>query len=89
MLGHVHRVIKAKLAVPQFHTSRPGFLECCRLCQVIKVGLCVGIIFTYPIQAFVPFEIMWPVVEKRLQPLRYPVASELAFRSAVVFFTCT
>ncbi|KAE8740835.1 hypothetical protein FOCC_FOCC013627 [Frankliniella occidentalis] len=57
------------------------------LCQVIKVGLCIGILFTYPIQAFVPFEIMWPAVERRFRPLRYPVAAELAFRSAVVLLT--
>ncbi|KAK3930008.1 Proton-coupled amino acid transporter 4 [Frankliniella fusca] len=57
------------------------------LCQVIKTGICVGILFSYPIQAYVPFEILWPHIEKRFRPLKHPVAAEMTFRFAIVFFT--
>ncbi|KAE8749660.1 hypothetical protein FOCC_FOCC003647 [Frankliniella occidentalis] len=57
------------------------------LCQVIKTGICVAILLSYPIQAYVPFEIIWPSIERRFQPLKHPVAAELTFRFAIVLFT--
>lgn len=57
------------------------------LCQVVLVFICIGILLSYPIQAYVPFEILWPYVERRFHPLKYPVAAELAFRAVFVLFT--
>ncbi|XP_034243876.1 proton-coupled amino acid transporter-like protein CG1139 isoform X2 [Thrips palmi] len=57
------------------------------LCQVVVVVICVGILLSYPIQAYVPVEILWPHVERRFRPLKHPVAAELAFRSGLVLFT--
>lgn len=55
--------------------------------QVLRVSLCLGIMGTYPLQAYVPIEILWPAVERRLRPLRHPALAELALRTCVVLFT--
>lgn len=57
------------------------------LCQVIRVGVSIAILLSYPIQAYVPVEMIWPWIERRFRPLRNPVAAEIAFRSAIVLFT--
>lgn len=62
---------------------------CRSLCQVVVVVICIGILLSYPIQAYVPVEILWPYVERRFRPLKHPVAAELGFRTAIVLFTCT
>ncbi|XP_034255535.1 proton-coupled amino acid transporter 1 isoform X2 [Thrips palmi] len=57
------------------------------LCQVLRVSLCLGIMGTYPLQAYVPIEILWPSIERRFRPLRHPALAELALRACVVLFT--
>lgn len=57
------------------------------LCQVVVVGICISILLSYPIQAYVPVEILWPHVQKRLRPLKHPTVAELAFRFTFVLFT--
>lgn len=59
-----------------------------RLCQVIKVGICIGILLTYPLQAYIPIEIIWPGLERRYGPFKRPLLTEIAFRTAFVLFTC-
>lgn len=43
---------------------------------------------TFSLQFFIPIQIMWPFVEKKLGPFASPKMSELFFRAFMVFVTC-
>ncbi|KAK3921177.1 Proton-coupled amino acid transporter-like protein [Frankliniella fusca] len=60
------------------------------LSQVLMVGLCVAIMGTYPLQAYVPIDILWTPLSHRWRRsgcMPHPVIAELAFRSGLVLFT--
>lgn len=61
------------------------------LSHVLMVGLCLAIMGTYPLQAYVPVDILWPPLSRRLGGSgpcgRHPVLAELGFRSCLVIFT--
>lgn len=43
---------------------------------------------SYPLQFFVAISIMWPAIEERRGPLKYPMTSQRLFRVLLVLFTC-
>ncbi|KAK7791681.1 hypothetical protein R5R35_002051 [Gryllus longicercus] len=55
--------------------------------QCIKLAIALAILLTYALQMYVPVSIIWPGVEKRFGPFRYPVFAELLFRSLLVILT--
>lgn len=56
--------------------------------QCIKLAISLSIMFSYALQFHVPVAIMWPVVARRYEPLKYPVFAEILFRTAMCFCTC-
>ncbi|XP_046410654.1 proton-coupled amino acid transporter 1 isoform X4 [Neodiprion fabricii] len=57
------------------------------LSQCIKIAICLGILFSYALQFYVPVEIMWPLIINKFGPFRSPAVAEIAFRSALCIFT--
>lgn len=48
----------------------------------------LGILFTFALQFYIAIDIMFPTVNERLGPFKYPVFAELAFRTFFVLITC-
>lgn len=48
----------------------------------------LGLLMSYPLQFFVAISIMWPAIEERRGPLKYPMTSQRLFRVLLVLFTC-
>lgn len=56
------------------------------LSKVVQVLILLAILFTYPLQFYVPISITWPSISKRW-PSRYPVIMELLYRAFVALLT--
>ncbi|KAL3285189.1 hypothetical protein HHI36_019307 [Cryptolaemus montrouzieri] len=57
------------------------------LAQSVKIIISLGILLTYPLQFYIPVDVIWPVVLRNIGDLKYPVAGELIFRTILVLFT--
>ncbi|XP_072931412.1 proton-coupled amino acid transporter-like protein acs isoform X2 [Epargyreus clarus] len=55
---------------------------------VVQGLIALAMLFTYPLQFYVPIAIMWPGLRKKYAKT-YPVAKELGFRALMVMFTFT
>lgn len=55
---------------------------------IVQGILALGIIFTYPIQFYVPVEIIWPGIKEKYGPFESPKTLEMSLRVALVFVTC-
>ncbi|XP_058790606.1 proton-coupled amino acid transporter 1 isoform X2 [Phymastichus coffea] len=55
--------------------------------QCIKLAISLSILLTYALQFYVPIAIMWPEFERQFGPCRWPVASEIMFRTTLCFIT--
>lgn len=58
------------------------------LAQTVKMVVSFGLLLTYPLQFFVAIQIMWPAIEEKFGPLRYPLPTQLLFRILMVLMTC-
>ncbi|KAJ1525408.1 hypothetical protein ONE63_010222 [Megalurothrips usitatus] len=57
-------------------------------CQVLRIGLCLGILGTFPLQAYVPVDIMRGALQSRLGKTRLsPARAELCLRALIVLLT--
>ncbi|KAF2892777.1 hypothetical protein ILUMI_13394 [Ignelater luminosus] len=57
------------------------------LAQCVKVMISLGILFTFALQFYIPIDIMFPAINERFGPFKYPVFAELAFRTLFVLIT--
>ncbi|KAG4068669.1 hypothetical protein HA402_002360 [Bradysia odoriphaga] len=57
------------------------------LAQVVKVTVSLGMWLTFPLQFFVPIQIMWPQINQRFGPFKNPLRYELLFRTLMVMIT--
>ncbi|XP_011056048.1 PREDICTED: proton-coupled amino acid transporter 1-like isoform X3 [Acromyrmex echinatior] len=55
--------------------------------QCIKIAISLSILLTYALQFYVPIAIMWPGIVDRFGPFRWPVFTEILFRSTMCFIT--
>ncbi|XP_071050080.1 proton-coupled amino acid transporter 1-like [Onthophagus taurus] len=55
--------------------------------EILITSVCILVILTYPLQMYIPVNIMWPLVTNRFGPFKRPLFSELCFRSLLVAFT--
>ncbi|XP_029172043.1 proton-coupled amino acid transporter 2-like isoform X2 [Nylanderia fulva] len=55
--------------------------------QCIKTAISLSILLTYALQFYVPIAIMWPGIVNRFGPFKWPVLTEIIFRSAICFIT--
>ncbi|XP_043501944.1 proton-coupled amino acid transporter 1-like isoform X1 [Polistes fuscatus] len=55
--------------------------------QCIKLAISLSILLTYALQFYVPIAIMWPGIVEQFGPFKWPVVSEIVFRSTVCFVT--
>lgn len=60
-----------------------------RLAQVVKITVSLGMWLTFPLQFFVPIQIIWPHIQQKFGPFKNPMKYELLFRSFMVLLTCT
>lgn len=49
--------------------------------------VCLGLLMTYPLQLFVAVQIMWSPIEEKFGPLKFPIISQLIFRTLLVLGT--
>ncbi|KAJ2954653.1 hypothetical protein O0L34_g2948 [Tuta absoluta] len=61
---------------------RPGHV----LSNVVQGVIAIAMLFTYPLQFYVPVKITWPALQKRLGAAS-PVAKELGYRALLVLLT--
>jgi solute carrier family 36 (proton-coupled amino acid transporter) len=54
----------------------------------VKIIISIGVLLGYALQFFIAIEIMWPGVMKKYGPYKHPYASQLVFRTLMVFVTC-
>lgn len=57
------------------------------LAQVVKITVSLGMWLTFPLQFFVPIQIMWPQINNRFGPFKNPLRYELLFRTLMVLIT--
>lgn len=57
------------------------------LAQTVKLMVCLGLLMTYPLQLFVAIQIMWSPIEEKFGPLKFPIYSQLIFRTLIVLGT--
>ncbi|XP_043678575.1 proton-coupled amino acid transporter 2-like isoform X2 [Vespula pensylvanica] len=55
--------------------------------QCIKLAISLSILLTYALQFYVPIAIIWPGIVEQFGPFKWPVISEIVFRSALCFLT--
>ncbi|XP_046833399.1 proton-coupled amino acid transporter 2-like isoform X1 [Vespa crabro] len=55
--------------------------------QCIKLAISLSILLTYALQFYVPIAIIWPGIVEQFGPFKWPVFSEIVFRSALCFLT--
>ncbi|XP_047363406.1 proton-coupled amino acid transporter 2-like isoform X6 [Vespa velutina] len=55
--------------------------------QCIKLAISLSILLTYALQFYVPIAIIWPGIVEQFGPFKWPVLSEIVFRSALCFLT--
>lgn len=55
--------------------------------QCIKIAISLSILLTYALQFYVPIAIMWPGIVEQFGPFKWPVLTEIIFRSAMCFVT--
>lgn len=60
----------------------------CRLAQVVKITVSLGMWLTFPLQFFIAIQIIWPHIDQKFGPYKSP-AYELMFRTFMVLLTCT
>lgn len=60
----------------------------CRLAQIVKITVSLGMWLTFPLQFFVPIQIIWPHIQQKFGPFKNPVKYELMFRTIMVLLTC-
>ncbi|CAO1412560.1 unnamed protein product [Diamesa hyperborea] len=59
-----------------------------KLAQCLKIMIATGVGLGYCIQLFVPVQILYPMIRRRMKCLdRYPYVGELIFRAILVLFT--
>lgn len=54
---------------------------------MVQALIALSILFTYPLQFYVPVAIIWPAIQKKYGASN-PVAKELGFRALLVLLTC-
>lgn len=57
------------------------------LAQAVQLTICLGILFSYALQMYVPIEILWPHILKRWGPFKYSSLTDIIFRSSLVLIT--
>ncbi|KAI9557363.1 hypothetical protein GHT06_017191 [Daphnia sinensis] len=58
------------------------------LARLVKVFMVLAIFGSYAMQFYVPIQILWPVLEKKIETFnKHPLASELMFRTLLVLLT--
>ncbi|KAJ6637548.1 Proton-coupled amino acid transporter 4 [Pseudolycoriella hygida] len=57
------------------------------LAQVVKITVSLGMWLTFPLQFFVPIQIMWPKFQQKFGPFKHPTKYELIFRIFMVLLT--
>lgn len=60
----------------------------CRLGIVVKLVVSLGMLLTFPLQFFVPIQIMLPSVQHYFEYVKHPLLVELLFRTTLVVFIC-
>ncbi|XP_011160214.1 proton-coupled amino acid transporter 1 isoform X2 [Solenopsis invicta] len=55
--------------------------------QCIKTAISLSILLTYALQFYVPIAIIWPGIVDKFGPFKWPVLSEIIFRSVMCFIT--
>lgn len=63
-------------------------LDCCSLAVVVKLTVSLGMALTFPLQFFVPVQIMLPAVQERFEAHKRPVLVEMALRTGLVVLIC-
>ncbi|XP_063837696.1 proton-coupled amino acid transporter-like protein CG1139 [Ostrinia nubilalis] len=61
---------------------QPGLISS----NIVQTLIALAIMFTYPLQMYVPVDITWPALRKRFAGAS-PVATELGYRAALVLLT--
>ena len=54
---------------------------------MVQALIALSILFTYPLQFYVPIAVTWPAIQKRFGASN-PVAKELGYRALLVLLTC-
>ncbi|XP_019886860.2 proton-coupled amino acid transporter 1 isoform X2 [Ooceraea biroi] len=55
--------------------------------QCIKIAISLSILLTYALQFYVPIAIMWPAIVQQFGPFKWPVFTEIIFRSVMCLVT--
>ncbi|XP_011632277.1 proton-coupled amino acid transporter 2-like isoform X2 [Pogonomyrmex barbatus] len=55
--------------------------------QCIKTAISLSILLTYALQFYVPIAIMWPGIVNKFGPFKWPVFTEIIFRSVMCLVT--
>ena len=55
---------------------------------VVKLVVSLGMSLTFPLQFFVPIQIMWPYINSKTEIYKKPLTFELAFRTIMVLVIC-
>lgn len=55
---------------------------------VVKLVVSLGMLLTFPLQFFVPIQIMLPSVQHHFEYVKHPLLVELLFRTTLVVFIC-
>lgn len=63
------------------------YIDISRSSNVVQSLIALAIMFTYPLQLYVPVDITWPALRKRFANTS-PVAKELGYRAMLVLLTC-
>lgn len=58
------------------------------LAIVVKLTVSLGMALTFPLQFYVPIQIMWPFISQKFSFLKKPITVELIFRTLVVLIIC-
>ncbi|XP_045610493.1 proton-coupled amino acid transporter-like protein pathetic [Procambarus clarkii] len=57
------------------------------LAEAVKIAMALSVLLTYPLQMYVPFEILIPSVTRRFTTKKGKLVAEYAFRTAMVLLT--
>lgn len=64
-----------------------GTLFADRLSNVVQSLIALAILFTYPLQFYVPVDLTWPYLKEKFATTS-PVTKELFYRALLVLLTC-
>ncbi|GJQ76840.1 hypothetical protein Trydic_g15047 [Trypoxylus dichotomus] len=58
-----------------------------KLVQALLLLVCIQVLFSYPVQLYVPVTILWPMIVERYGPFKHNLRMLLCFRTSLVLLT--